>query len=389
MSARDLGKTQPYIPIFTGEQTQEFKVNENSYNSNPNNSSRLSWISTEPIEQFKNLFITSSLHNPTKEDFEIFNAAKAMVLYQVLPNENQLDEVLNLINTLASKIEGLSSHDLRGLFQEEKFREIQLSLNVNTEVISPSKPTQFQTKKIPNLSQIGSQVVLAVVAFLGTLGLTKLGYEDNSNEGMTNIRVTTVELPNKDIHKPVSIELNSTSNTFSQLEKYFQQNPSDRSEWSAVYKLIKMSGIQQDLGNKPISILDFNQDSVSDKFLLGGIEFDLKEYLAEIRKNNVYPPCAFVESSKGNIYFNTPFVSYAKNNPASISKATLVDVFGSSINGESMLIKELSRNGLFVVPFQLTPLTLEAYTKLRKQQQGGTRMAGNTTSIKISSSSGK
>jgi hypothetical protein len=249
-------------------------------------------------------------------------------------------------------------------------------------VSAAEKPSKLKKPWFTSVTLAGGMLLAAIT-----------GASVNNEGADKNQRPLAASLTTEDIsralHQPessVKLSLNEESNTFQDLEKYFSQNPNEDSQWSAVYNLIKMSGIQEDLGNKPISIVDFKEGSVSDKFLLGGVQFDLPEYLARIREENVFPPCAFVKSPN-YVYINEPVAIFAQNNPSLIGTASLPLVFKSPKNGKGMLLDEIIRDNIFS-EFEFNEFTAIDYRKLR-EIQSGTRMAGNPPLRQISNQSKK
>jgi hypothetical protein len=337
-----------------------------------------------PIDTFRDVVKKLDLKpDEDQKNKHILQAAKKMVLNKTKPPEELIGDVIDFILEIA-KQNRLTTEDLQGYFTGSECECLNYKLLVpqNESLISPDTPKNSKVKKTTPFGYI-SAGFLGVAGFLGANSLTS---DSGQPSGMmAAISDEPIYTP-KALHTSEPIKLNSEFNTFQDLEKYFQQNPSDRSEWSAVYNLIKMAGIQEDLGNKPISIVDFKEGSVPDEFLLGGVQFDLLKYLARIREENVFPPCAFVKSPK-KIYFNKPVVLYAQNNPGSISDASLVDVFKSPKNGKGKLLDEFNRNVL-IDEFQYKPLTAKAYRELRENPTRKS-IAGNQPILQISTQSTK
>ena len=304
--------------------------------------------------------------------------------------KTELTEFLNLLSGTFRVNPEVYLKDFPGVLDSFFYDQIKPNLKtVSNESLAPSLPLVSANNQ-PRKSQnsLVAAVTIAVTALLaGITGASVNNEGADKNQRPLASSLTTEDIP-RVLHQPepsVKLSLNEESNTFQDLEKYFSQNPNEDSQWSAVYNLIKMSGIQEYLGNKPISIVDFEK-SVPDKFPLGGVQYDLKRYLEEIQKENVYPPCAHVKSCD-RIMFNEPVVDYARNNPSSIETASLVDVFGGPQNGRALVLDECQRNLIFP-QFEKKPLTTNDYRNIRRITVPQ-RMAGNLPLRQISSPSKK
>ncbi|TWW08853.1 hypothetical protein E3A20_20160, partial [Planctomyces bekefii] len=186
-----------------------------------------------------------------------------------LSQEQISDEIRHFLNESSSLFRvnpEVYLKDFPGVLDSFFYNQIKTNLQiVQNESLAQSLSLVTAAEK-PSKTKRSWFTSVAVAGGMLLAGIT--GASVNNEGADKNQRPLASSLTTEDIsrvlHQPessVKLSLNDESNTFQDLEKYFSQNPNEDSQWSAVYNLIKMSGIQEDLGNKPISIVDFKEGS--------------------------------------------------------------------------------------------------------------------------------